>query len=71
MLSDSTDSNLTLFSSRPTSLGVENMALGGTILVIVCQLVFAFTMEVESVRKGEVSRVLSEATYQLVPHSQS
>lgn len=33
MLSDSTDSNLTLFSSRPTSLGVENMALGGTKMV--------------------------------------
>lgn len=39
--------------------------------VTVCQLVFVFTMEVESIRKGEVSKVLSEAAYQLVPHSQS
>lgn len=31
--------------------------------VTVCQLVFVFTMEVESIRKGEVSRVLSEAAY--------
>lgn len=41
MLSDSTDSNLTLSSSRPASLGVENTGLAGTKMV--CQLVFAFT----------------------------
>lgn len=39
--------------------------------VTVCQLDFVFTMEVESIRKREVSKVLSEAAYQLVPHSQS
>lgn len=41
MLSDFTDSNLTLSSSRPASLGVENAGLAGTKMV--CQLVFAFT----------------------------
>lgn len=34
-------------------------------------LFFVFTTEVESIRKGEVSRVLSETAYQLVPYSQS